>query len=404
MMPEGTQHFSIATAPSSTVQGTSDWDNVSSHQDLQPLADNTFGIEGRSPPRQEFGGSNWGSMSSHQDLQSWADNAFDIEGRSPPSAAVSATPMSEAWDCVSYNHDLQPSTADVFQGRPAQPSAVENAHTLWEMAGHGRYTQAQAGGEACDPAEPPPPSQPTAAKIKSAPPSLASVVDVARRTAPATDWAQSDTGEYVRRQLPYSDDFVQGPRQTSAAMHRMSTADGLRSQPSAADEEHTEEIYDDLDGAKLVSEPGEPAVGGRETMSAQHAAIGALRATHLRQMKALIQNAPDSEIYRFYEQYGQPATEPPAARDPQLIYWAPAPPRVSAAPPIPRPPLAAIAALDETQSAFGWQSDCTVVTAARCFFSFSPPPRRSTTDRRHIDIYSRLIVDRPQIGARSTPI
>ena len=203
MMPEGTQHFSISTAPSSTVQGTSDWDNVSSHQDLQPLADNAFDIEGRSPPRQEFGGSTWGSMSSHQDLQPWADNA-------PPSAAVSATPMSEDWERVSYNHDLQPSAADVFQCRHAQPSAADvfqpsaaaNAHTLWQMEGHGRYTQ--AGVEDCNPAaaEPPPPSQPTAAELEIAPPSLASVVDVDLRTSPPPDWAQSDTCEYVRRQLP----------------------------------------------------------------------------------------------------------------------------------------------------------------------------------------------------------
>ena len=164
-------------------------------------------------------------------------------------------------------------------------------------------------------------------------------------------------------------------------------------------------------------------------MSARAAVIGALKAKHLREMQAALRYAPPAELYRFFSEYGQPATEPAAARDPQLMYYAPAPPRNSAAPPMPSQPSAAIAALDESQSEFGWQSDCTVVTTPRCFFSFSPPPaqidhrstpyrhlfqidRRSTPDRRQIDPDIRLIVDRNrmapdrprfQIDRRSTP-
>ena len=403
---------------SSAAQGTSDWENVSSHQDLQPLADNAQGV----------GSSNWGSMSSQHDLQSWADNA-------PPSAAVSGAPMSEGWDCVSYHNDLQPSAADVFQCRHAQPSAAANAHTLWQMEGHGRYTQ--AGVEVCDPAaaEPPPPSQPTAAELEIAPQSLASVVDVDLRTSPPPDWAQSDTCEYVRRQLPYphSHDFVQGPRHSAAAMRRENTADadGSRSQPSAAEEEdRTEEIYAEADVHKLASEPGEPAVGGREFMSSQEAAMGAMIAKHRRERLAcLLHYAPEEELDRYFADYGQRVEPQPPAPAQQVIYCAlePAPPRNPEAPRNPEPvpfqrlPLAAPVALEETQSAYGCQSDCTVLTATRCFSSFSPPPAqidhrstpyrylfqidcRSTPDRRQIDHDIRLIVDRPHIGARSTTI
>jgi hypothetical protein len=297
------------------------------------------------------------------------------------------------------------------------------------MEGHGRYTQAGAGVEVSDPAaaEPPPPSQPTAAELEIAPQSLASVVDVDLRTSPPPDWAQSDTCEYVRRQLPYphSLDFVQGPRHSAAAMRRVNTADGSRSQRSAAkDEERTEEIYAEAEGVKLASEPGEPAVGGREFMSSREAALGVMLAKHRRERLAIMQYAPDEELDRFFSDYGQRAAQPaPAHAYPAHYAYAPAPPRNPEAPPmlIQRPPLAAPVALDESQSAYGAQSDCTVLTATRCFSSFSPPPAqidhrstpyrylfqidcRSTPDRRQIDHDIRLIVDRPHIGARSTTI
>ena len=147
-------------------------------------------------------------------------------------------------------------------------------------------------------------------------------------------------------------------------------------------------------------------------------------AKHRRERLALMHYAPDEELDRYFADYGQRAAQPPPARNPQFIHaYEPAPPRNPEAPPMPfqRLPLAAPVALEETQSAYGCQSDCTVLTVTRCFFSFSPPPAqidhrstpyrylfqidcRSTPDRRQIDHDIRLIVDRPQICARSTPI